>query len=123
MSQAPVLMNPDDPHPLLLTARSAVLLIFFMPSDRINRPQWMVLTALATSVQAQLGSLVRVLCINEADHPDVVQTFAITQMPAFVLLRRGVELWRQQGLTDEATLVEGIRQLLTVDSVKSQSPA
>ena len=111
-------MNPDDPHPILLTARSGVLLVFFMPSKPTNRAQRAILTALADAVQAQLGSLVRVLRIDEADHPDVVQTFGITQLPAFVLLRRGVELWRQQGLLDEAMLVEQIRALLTADPVK-----
>ena len=113
-------MNPDASHPVLLTARSAVLLIFFMPSDRVNRPQWVVLTALADSIQAQLGHLVRVLRIDEASHPDVVQTFAITQTPTFVLLRRGVELWRQQGLPDEATLVGLIQGFLADDPVKNQ---
>ena len=113
-------MNPDDSHPVLLTARSAVLLIFFMPSDRINRPQWVVLTALADSIQAQLGHFVRVLRIDEASHPDVVQTFAITQVPTFVLLQRGVELWRQQGLPDEATLVGLIQGFLADDPVKNQ---
>ena len=113
-------MNPDDSHPVLLTARSAVLLIFFMPSDRVNRPQWVVLTALADSIQAQLGHLVRVLRIDEASHPDVVQTFTITQTPTFVLLQRGVELWRQQGLPDEATLVGLIQGFLADDPVKNQ---
>ncbi|MBD2756520.1 thioredoxin family protein [Spirosoma validum] len=107
-------MKPDDPHPVLLSAQSAVLLIFFMPSDSINLPQRALLTALADSLQAQLGSLVRVLRIDEADHPDVVQSFAITLMPAFVLVQRGIELWRQQGLADERTLVDLIRRLLSV---------
>ena len=106
-------MNPDDPHPIVLTARSAVLLVFFMPSERTNRAQRAVLTTLADSIQKQLGSVVRVLRIDETDHPDVVQSFAITQLPAFVLIRSGIELWRQQGLSDEATLVGLIRRLLT----------
>lgn len=105
-------MKPDDLHPVLLSDHSAVLLIFFIPSEIANRPQRALLTALAESVQAQLGSLVRVLRIDETDHPDVMQSFAITQLPAFVLVRRGIELWRQQGLTDETTLVELIRRLL-----------
>ena len=115
-------MNPDNPHPILLTARLAVLLVFFMPSEPTNRAQRVVLAALADSIQAQLGSLVRVLQIDEADHPDVVQTFGITQLPAFVLLRRGVELWRQQGLSDEIALVGQIRALLTADPVENQPP-
>lgn len=116
-------MNPDDPHPVLLTARSAVLLIFLTPSDPITRLQRAMLVALADSIQTQLGNLVRVLCINEADHPDVVQTFGITQLPAFVLIRRGVELWRQQGLSDDMTLVALIRKLLTAEPGNDQLPA
>ena len=112
-------MNPDNSHPISLTARSAVLLVFFMSSERTNVAQRAALTTLAHSIQKQLGGLVRVQRIDEADHPDVVQSFAITQLPAFVLIRRGVELWQQQGLSDEATLVQLIRKLLTVDSVNS----
>lgn len=49
-----------------------------MPSEPTNPEQRAVLTALADSIQTQLGSLVRVIRIDEADHPDVVQSFAIT---------------------------------------------
>ncbi len=106
-------MNSDDPRPVLLAAHLAVLLIFFIPSETTNRSERIALTALADSIQAQLGSLVRVLRIDESEHSDVVQSFAITQLPAFVLVRRGVELWRQQGSTDETSLIELIRRLLT----------
>ena len=71
-------MNPDDPHPIVLTARSAVLLVFFVPSRPADQAQRAVLTTLADSIQEQLGSVVQVLRIDEADHPDVVQSFAIT---------------------------------------------
>jgi hypothetical protein len=117
------IMTTDDPKPILMTARSAVLLIFFMPSEATNRFQRAELYWLADSVQSQLGSLVRVLRIDEATHREVVQSFAITQTPAFVLLRRGVELWRQQGLSDEATLVALIRALLSVEPVEDQLPS
>ncbi len=113
-------MTPDDPHPVLFTAQSAVLLIFFMPSELVNRPQRVQLTALADAIQMQLGSLVRVLRVDETSHPDVTKTFAITQLPAFVLLRRGVELWRQQGLSDKSTLVGIIRGLLTANPANDQ---
>ena len=106
-------MKPDDPYPVLRSAQSAVLLIFFMPSGLANRPQRVLLTALADSLQEQLGGLLRILRIDEADHPDVVQSFAITRTPAFVLVRRGIELWRQEGLSDESKLVEQIQDLLT----------
>jgi thioredoxin-like negative regulator of GroEL len=115
-------MNADDPKPILLTARSAVLLIFFMPPAAANLTERSTLTALADAIQARLGGLVRVLRVDEATHPDVVQSFAITQTPAFVLLRRGVELWRQQGLSDEATLIGLIRGMLQTNPVKDQLP-
>ena len=110
-------MTTDNSTPNSLTARSVVLLVFFMPSNLANRPQRVELTALANAIQTQLGSLIRVLRVDEISHPDVVKSFAITQLPAFVLLRRGVELWRQQGLTDEAALVGLIRKLVTANSV------
>lgn len=106
-------MKPDDPYPALRSAQSAVLLIFFMPSALANRQQRALLTALADSIQTQLGGLLRILRIDEANHPDVVQSFAITQTPAFILVRRGIELWRQEGLSDEATLVKLIQDLLS----------
>ena len=115
--QTDSVMTTDNSTPNSLTARSVVLLVFFMPSNLANRPQRVELTALANAIQTQLGSLIRVLRVDEISHPDVVKSFAITQLPAFVLLRRGVELWRQQGLTDEAALVGLIRKLVTANSV------
>lgn len=110
MQRAPAI-KPKDPYPVLFTARSAVLLMFFMPLT--NQPERASLLALADSLQEQLSGLVRVLRIDEDLHSDVVQSFAITKMPAFVLVRRGVELWRQEGLSDEATLAGVIHDLLT----------
>lgn len=106
-------MNPNDSYPVMRSAQLAVLLIFFMPSTLANRQQRALLTDLADSLQAQLGGLLRILRIDKTNHPDVVQSFAITQTPAFVLVRRGIELWRQEGLSDEATLVGLIQSLLT----------
>lgn len=106
-------MKPDDMHPVLRSPQSAVLLIFFMPSGLANRPQRVLLTALADSLQEQLGGLLRILRIDEANHPDVVQSFAITQTPAFVLVRRGIELWRHEALSDESILVGLIQNSLT----------
>lgn len=106
-------MRPNDPQPIIIRARTAVLLIF-MPPMRTAHQQRATLIALAQSVQTQLGSQVRVLRIDEATHPEVVQSFAITHMPAFVLVRQGVEIWRQEGIPDEATLVHVASDLLAV---------
>lgn len=102
----------EDPHPVLVTTQLAVLLIFFMPSELANRQQRVFLTALADSLQEHCGKQLRVLRINEVNHPDVVQSFAITQTPTFVLVRRGIELWRQEGMSDKAMLVGLIQRLL-----------
>ena len=105
-------MKRDGPNPELHSAHSAVLLIFFMPWGGVNRPQRVLLTTLANSLEEQLGGLLRILRIDEATYPEVVKSFAITQTPAFVLVRRGIELWRQEGLSDQATLVALIQERL-----------
>lgn len=56
------------------------------------------------AVQQQLGAAVQVLAIDEASHPAVVRSFGAPALPACVLVRQGVELWRQPGLP-EATIV------------------
>lgn len=57
-----------------------------------------VALAAISALQQQLGPAVRVLCIDEATHPAVVHSFRLATLPAWVLVRRGVELGRQPGL-------------------------
>lgn len=101
-----------NPNTVPGNAQSAVLLIFFIPAEQANRPQRVLLTALADSLQVHFAGQLLVLRIDEANHPDVVQSFAISRMPAFVLIRRGIELWRQEGMSDKATLVGLIQDRL-----------
>jgi hypothetical protein len=65
------------------------------------------------TLQQRLGPAIRVLKIDEATHPAVVRSFGTPQLPACVLVRQGVELWRQQGLPEDdamvATLLETAR--------------
>lgn len=100
-------------NPVLRSAQSAVLLIFFMPASLTKHPQRALLTALADSIQVQFGTLLRVLQIDEVENPDVVSSFGITETPTFVLVKQGVELWRQVGLCAEEVLVSLIRRHLT----------
>jgi thioredoxin-like negative regulator of GroEL len=60
--------------------------------------------ATLAALQQQLGAAVRVLAIDEASHPAVVHSFGPPALPACVLVRQGVELWRQQGLPDAAAV-------------------
>lgn len=114
-------MKLNDPHLVKPSTQSAVLLIFFMSRGSANLQGRVLLSTLADSLQRQFGSLLRVIRVDDATHPDVVHSFDITQTPAFVLVRQGIELWRQVGMSDEAKLVLQIRQLLTTELTKSQS--
>lgn len=51
-------------------------------------------------LQRQLGTAIRVLVIDEVAHPAAVRSFGATDLPAFVLVRQGVEVWRQPGLPE-----------------------
>ncbi|MBO0935427.1 thioredoxin family protein [Fibrella sp. HMF5335] len=101
-------MTLSDTPPLIIPANLAVLLLF-MPPDRQQRA---TLTSLADSLQRHLNGSLRILKIDEATHPEVTRSFDIIHTPAFVLVRRGVELWRQEGIPDEATLTALSQRLL-----------
>ena len=59
-----------------------------------------VTNLLLQSLQLELGAAIRVLKVDEGTHPGVVHAFDGRGVPAFVLLRDGAELWRQQGLPE-----------------------
>jgi hypothetical protein len=94
-------MFSADVHPLL-TANAAVLLVLLprvgmdqaeqTPAERAET------LVLLSDLQQSLGTAIRVLRIDEASHPAVVHSFDERGLPAFVLIREGAELWRQQGL-------------------------
>jgi hypothetical protein len=89
--------------PLPPPADPAVLLVL-LPPGSVGAARSTSLAAL-TRLQQQLGSAIRVLKIDEASHPAVVRSFQAPELPAFVLVRQGVELWRQQGLPEGDTIV------------------
>lgn len=100
-------MLPSAPVPLL-PAQSAVLLVMLPtvgPSPEQETPLARTATnLLLQGLQAELGTAIRVLKVDEASHPAVVRAFDGRGVPAFVLLRDGAELYRQQGLPDSALL-------------------
>ncbi|MVN78828.1 thioredoxin [Hymenobacter sp. HMF4947] len=67
---------------------------------------------LLQGLQAELGTAIRVLKVDEVSHPAVVRAFDGRGVPAFVLLRDGAELYRQQGLPDSALLASLLASLL-----------
>ncbi|UFH57116.1 thioredoxin [Spirosoma sp. KNUC1025] len=80
------LMMSDSALPVLLT---------FLPAD--VKP---VVQEMVAQLQPQLSGKIRVIKIEETAHPMIVQSFDLKQLPAFVLLLQGIELWRQEGLPE-----------------------
>ena len=98
-------------------AEAAVLLVLLplvvSAAERQHRQNDM---AKLDALQQQLGAAIRVLRVDEASHPVVVRSFDGAGLPAFVLIRRGVELWRQPGLpAGEATARLLLAKLEPVD--------
>lgn len=88
------------------TATGAVLLVLLPlpPSAGAPNEVWASLLHL----RQHLGPAVRVLAIDEASHPAVVRSFGLPELPACVLMRQGVELWRQQGLPSAKYLLASV---------------
>ena len=77
---------------------AAVLLVLLAaPAPGVGRLSPAVSSSALARLQQQLGTAVRVLRIDEASHPSVVSSFHATDLPCFVLVHRGVELWRAYG--------------------------
>ena len=92
----------------LLPAHAAMLLVL-LPTvgtgdKQETQPVRTATNLLLKSLQLQLGTAVRVLKVDEGSHPAVVHAFDGRGVPAFVLLRGGEELWRQQGLPEGAPM-------------------
>ena len=90
-----------SPFPPPALSADAVVLLVLLPDGVVGvgarkPPPFAGLPAL----QHRLGTAIRVLVITAATHPAVVRSFDATNLPAFVLMRQGVELWRQHGLPE-----------------------
>lgn len=61
-------------------------------------------------LQQRLGTAIQVLVVDEANDPDVVRSFRVPTLPAFLLVQQGIELWRQPGLPEGGAIVEQLLQ-------------
>jgi thioredoxin-like negative regulator of GroEL len=96
-------MFPSAPIPLL--PAHAPMLLVLLPTVGMGAKQETASSRMATDLklkdlQGELGAAIRVLKVDEATHPGVVQAFDGRGLPSFVLLRDGEELWHQQGLPE-----------------------
>lgn len=109
-------MELSTPHPIIVPAKTTVLLVFMPPVvSRESIGQRASLLRLMELLQQQVGNRVRVLKIDESAHPDVVRSFDVQELPAFVLVQQGVELWRQEGVVskdDEMTYLPRLIDLI-----------
>ncbi|MEZ0607582.1 thioredoxin [Fibrella sp. WM1] len=101
-------MEVNTLSPPVATARKAVLLCFLPPATSREAVQERTfMTTFSQGLQQRLPDLVRVLNVDQTAHPDVVNSFNLTQLPALVLVHHGVERWRQEGVRawEERTLL------------------
>lgn len=94
----------------------AIVLLVLLPPANSEAAQAFTRAALH-SLQQQLGAAIRVLRVDEATHPAVVRSFDGHGLPAWVLMRYGVELWRQTGLPGGPATVALIMSKLALPSV------
>ncbi len=97
--------SPTPPVPIAPPATEAAVLLVLLPPVGTAQPVRAATLAALRVLQQQLGGAVRVLAVDEGSHPVVVHSFSPLDLPAFVLVRRGVELWRQQGLPEGEFIV------------------
>ena len=103
-------------NPVIIPAHAAVLLCF-MPdvSVRQQAAEHPTLNAVMSQLQKRLPPSVRMLRIDEAAHPEVVKSFNVIELPAFVLVRQGVEQWRREG-------VKAVRDVASMPDFAQESP-
>ena len=96
-------MFPSAVLPLLPTHPAMLLVLLTTVGPGVQQETPLARTAtnlMLKNLQQELGTAIRVLKVDEATHPGVVRAFDRQGVPAFVLLRAGEELWRQQGLPE-----------------------
>jgi len=87
-----------------VAAEPAVLLILLPPAGTAKPVRAATLAAIQV-LQQRLGSVIRVLSVDQENHPTVVHSFQPVDLPAFVLMRQGEELWSQRGLPEDEFIV------------------
>lgn len=92
------------------------VLLVFTTSAQAQRIE---IDQLLDQVRPVLNPSIQVMRVNETSHPEVVRSFGVSSLPAFVLLRRGVELWRYTGPVDNPELVDLLGSQLTQTSLKT----
>lgn len=56
------------------------------------------LNELLSEVQVVFGNSVSILKIRQNVYPEIIESFQVGHFPTLVLVRRGIELWRGEGI-------------------------
>lgn len=97
------------PIPLLPT--EAAVLLVLLPLGAGGLLQQARATALRVALQHRLGAAIQVLVVKEENDSAVVRSFRATSLPTFVLMRQGIELWRQAGLPEGEAIAKQLLRL------------
>lgn len=107
------------PPPRLPPADAAVLLVLLPRVAAGVAPQVRVTTlTMLDALQRRLGTAIRVLVVDEQNDPDVVHSFHVPALPAFLLMQQGAELWRQPGLPEGELIIEQLLHRLHLAGAK-----
>lgn len=88
---------------LLTETPQLPILLVFSPAVPAQRAE---VDRLLEKIRSLLKPGVQVMRVSETTHPEVVRTFGFSTVPGFVLLQRGLELWRYSGPADSPELFE-----------------
>lgn len=86
---------------LLMETPQLPILLVFSPAAPAQRAE---VDRLLDKIRLLLNPGVQVMRVSETTHPEVVSSFGFSSVPGFVLLQRGLELWRYSGPADSPEL-------------------
>lgn len=107
---------PASSSPPPAPSDTAVLLVLLPLEAGAAPPAWL------QALQQQLRPAIRVLRIDPASHPAVVRSFQAAELPACVLVRQGIELWRQHGLPEGEHLAPLLLSKLAPGATPARAP-
>jgi|GEM_PF-6349530 len=83
------------------------------PNGRLHGTQQLAVELILERVGAVLGEALRITVIDDVTHPEIVRSFKVNELPSFILLRRGVEIWRHSGSIESQLLIQQLSDQLT----------
>ena len=98
-----------SPSPSLTAAPQRPVLLVFTPAASVHQPE---VDRLLEQARSGLNPTLQIMRVSETTHPEVVRSFGFSALPAFVLLRQGLELWRYSGPIDSPGLFSELNSQL-----------